>query len=319
MNRLARTRFMDFNRFALLTGLILTFILPGSKALASSDLPPKAHKALYQAQQALTRNQPEQAAKILTDFLDKNPDDPPALVYLVLGNAYHQTGRSEQAWQAFSRGHELDPADQSLLLNQAITAYETRRYALAADLFARMHGLTGDPKFLYQSAAIHVQADQYPQAEEALHRLIETAEQPLEAWYDLLVHVSLKTGNTSRAEKALDQLVSRRPDRVDYWKTLAQLRLNRRDYRGGAAALEVAYRLEPPGASNWRSLADIYFYLNAPLLAAAALKHGYGDRPQPDIGDLLARGLRPGRADRPGPEPPEPGPGLPETDSGAVF
>jgi tetratricopeptide (TPR) repeat protein len=66
-----------------------------------------------------------------------------------------------------------------------------------------------------------------------------------------------------------------KPMKADYWRLLAQLRLNEDDYGGGAGALDIAYHIDSPKRKGWEDLSDLYTYLNAPIRSARSLERAY--------------------------------------------
>jgi len=228
---------------------VLAFILSLlmlSSALAER-LEPALQRAVYEAQQAMNeKGDYPLAREVIQDYLDSHPDRPHHLAFYVLGLAWQKEGRLEEAARAYGQALALAPDYYPACLNLAATLYQLDRPGEAARLWERAYYLADPPdgRLLYQAAVAYSQA-------EAL----------------------------DRAEDILIRLLSQSPDKADHWLLLGQVRLGQENYLAAATALEVAYALEEPKQAGWKSLADIYFFLGAPLKGVRTLAKAYGPAP----------------------------------------
>jgi len=275
---------------AVLGPLLLGILLfAGGVRAEEPSLPVETAKALSQAQAAMELKRYAQARAVLDAYLKQHPQDAPAQAYLLLGNAYFREGREEDAWQAYRRGRDLAPEDPSLTRNLAIAAYATERFREAGALFEQVYTEDRKPANLYQSSAAYAKAGEPKKAAAVLDRLLALPGPPEESWLRLALYLSLQTKDAARAEGMLERLLEAEPGRAAYWKMLGRARLDRGDYRGAVEALEIAYDLAGADASELTALADLYLYVNAPLLAAETLKRAYGTTVSPPGCDRLAR------------------------------
>jgi tetratricopeptide (TPR) repeat protein len=68
------------------------------------------------------------------------------------------------------------------------------------------------------------------------------------------------------------------PTREEYWDYLYQIRMSKEDYLGGTSALEIQYHIkDPENKDSWRTLTELYTYLNVPLRAAEDLPKSFED------------------------------------------
>lgn len=237
----------------------------------------EAQKALFECQEAMKVEDYEGGRQWLLDYLATEPEDVPAVLYLMLGGTYYQQEMMKEAREAFKQGYEVEPTDMSLLLNYALTTMELEMYLEAAPLFEQVFAgrEDRDSRFLYQAAIAYYQGEDLVQAKRVLKQLIELPEEPQPVWYELLIQLCMEREEMEEAEMYVKQFLAIQPLRSDYWQLLAQLRLDKEDYKGGAAALEIAYSIKSPKRRNWEDLAEMYAYLAAPIRSAQTLVQGY--------------------------------------------
>ncbi len=271
-------------------GIILAFVLavlnPADAPAGRGGMEPELARALYSAQQAMTEDKDYAgAARIVEDYLAAHPRRPHHLAYHLLGLARHQEGDYNRAEAAYRRALELKPDFRPSLLNLAAAVHQLGRPGEAARLWERAYRLKGrdgeepEARILYYAGAAYYEAKEYGRAARVLSTLVSGAKNPPRAWLELLVNTLIELKAYDRAETVLTELVDRFPERAGAWRLLAQVRLQKKSFQAAAAALEIAYRLEPPRKSDLKTLADIYFYLKAPLKGALTLERAYGPRP----------------------------------------
>jgi predicted Zn-dependent protease len=146
-----------------------------------------------------------------------------------------------------------------------------------------------DYGLLYEAAVFRLAAGQ---AAKALPLLQELARRPApqKAWLTALVRAYLETKQPGQARQVLDRLLAGWPGDAALWRLAASLATRRGDYAAAAAALAVAYRLEPPGPTGWRRLGQLYHAAGAPLAAAPFYLKAMAPKPTaPKDLDLLAQ------------------------------
>ena len=233
----------------LVTPAVMVFclsLLVLSSALAER-LEPDLHRAVYEAQQAMEEKADYALAReVIQGYLDSHPDRPHHLAFHALGLAWQAEGGLAEAARAYGQALELAPEYYPSCLNLAGVLYQLDRPGEAARLWERACYLTDlpDGRLLYQAAVAYGQAEEF-----------------------------------DRAEDLLTRLLSQSPDKADHWLLLGQVRLAQENYLVATTALEVAYALEEPKRAGWKSLADIYFFLGAPLKGVRTLAKAYGPAP----------------------------------------
>ncbi len=296
---------------AILTTLLVAVLLAGSyagvKPAEAGEKPrrlsPATRKALVKAQEGLKKEQYPQARQVLASYLKDHAEQAPADIYWLLGNTYFLEDRLDKACTAYQKGLDRYPDNASLLQNYAIASYLNQDFKAAGDYFVQAYEkITENPdiKLLYKAGSAYYNAKNFEKARQTLERLLGTAEAVAPEWRKLLVYTHVSLENWDAAEKALDPLMRREPESAANWKLLSNLHMKRDSYRKAASALRIAYAIDAPEPSAWSHLADIYFYLNAPLKASQCIVKGYGSDLSPAQYDKLARAysrtLRYGRA-----------------------
>ena len=268
-----------------------------------------AQKALHQAYKALEKGQFAQVVTDLEAYLqDAAAQEEPIPVdaFLMLGNAHHNLDAVRSAATVFARGVEMYPEDAPLRLNLAITRYEVGDVAKGAKDFRdafRLYRAAGEikPELLYHAAVCHYQAEQLKAARKDMQEFWALKPTPVKnAWTGFWVQLLCALEDWSAAEKAIAlHLATNRGD-ADFWKLLGQVRASANRYAKAATAFEVAHSLKPLSSNELRMLADIYFYLDAPLSGIPFLLEATGGNPSAkdhdELAQAYARALRPDEA-----------------------
>ncbi|MFP4531321.1 MAG: tetratricopeptide repeat protein [Desulfobacterales bacterium] len=255
-------------------------------------LSPATRSALVKSQEALNQEQYKKAREILKSYLKDHTEEAPADVYWLLGNTWFLEDKPDQACEAYRKGLARFPENASLHQNYAIASYLNQDFQEAGDYFVKAFELEtekADLSLLFKGGSAYYNAQAYDKAKQTLNRLMAEAETVKPEWRKLLVytHVSLKDWDA--AESAMTPLLEETPENSDFWKLLAKIHLNRNNYKDAATALNVAYEIKSPEATSWGDLADMYFYINAPLKAGKCLAKGHGEDLTPEHYDRLAR------------------------------
>jgi len=258
--------------------IVSLFSSATAAATKITDLPKESIKALYLGQQALQEENYDEAIKVLTEYMAQAKEPIPLPAYQMLGHAYYQKQDPENACKAFEAAHNAFPQNPEMLQNYAILTYETGRFVAAARLFEKLYALKGksEKKILYQAAGMYFQAEKLQEAKRVLNELLTSEGEPNPKWYEDMIALCVDLEQWNDAEKWAKEFLERQPERSEYWRLLAQMRLDREEYKPAASALEIAYRLDNPKKSEWLELADLYLYLNAPLMAIRCMEAGYG-------------------------------------------
>lgn len=243
-------------------------------------MPDFAVQALCAAQEAMEHDDAARAVAILEKCIARHEEHPVAEVLLALGNAHWTLGEVDKARIAFEKGYETAPDNALLCRNYALTLSESERHAEASRLFEKAYSLDGtEHVLLYHAAAEAFRADNATRCRDLLRALFAVVPAVEPAWAELMAHACLRIPALAEAESVLDATLSRHPDQTRLWRLLGHVRLMRDNTAGAAAALEIACRIGPASPSDWSTLADIYFSLDAPLEAVRCLlRHDDADR-----------------------------------------
>ena len=97
------------------------------------------------------------------------------------------------------------------------------------------------------------------------------------------------TGQPQAANIPLKMILNQYPRDEKIWRLAAWTAIEQKDYGKAAAALEVAFRLEPPASGGWKQLGNLYRLADVPKKAAEAYVSAFGKTPTPGDLDLLAQ------------------------------
>jgi len=193
----------------------------------------------------------------------------------MLANTWIAEDNLEEARKVFKEGWDRFPEDQSMMLNYAITTYNTGHFAEAAPLFEKIYASQAekDSRYLQQAAAAYYQIDKLQEAKRVLKQMFALPEKPKPDWYQMIIQICMGLDQMDEAQSYVLRYLKEDPLKADYWILYAQMRLDKEDYKGGASALEISYNVKnPEKLSRWTDLAELYNYLNAPLKAAKSLE-----------------------------------------------
>ena len=272
--------------------IVASLILLAAPPAMPQAVPRDVYQVLVRSQRAMDAHNYKRAEEILQRFLKregKGGGHP--LVYYYLGTCLHAEGHIRRAYDIFKTGNEAVPDSFPLVLNQAVTAFELKRYPEAARLFQKAFRLSDppDPGLLYSSAAAAFEAMDYGMAVRVFRVLVREHPGAVKPdWLPVYVQACTKTGCVQEAIEYLEEFVQRIPGKPLPWKLLAQARLLERQYLEAGAALETAYDLDSPGPGDWERLADIYLSGNARLEAARCLEKAWLPDPSAKQCDRLA-------------------------------
>ena len=243
-----------------------------------NDLPKESIKALYLSQQAIQAENYDEAIGLLTEYMASATEEVPVPAFQMLGHAYYGKDDVENARKTFARGHEAFPESADILLNLAVLTYELGdREKETARLFEKLYRLTGqtDPKYLYQAASLYFYSRELREAKRVLDQLLSSKHKAELKWYDDMIAICVELNQMGEAEKWAKETLAREPGQARYWRLLAQMRLDREEYKAAASALEIAHRLEGAKKGDWLELSELYLYLNAPLMAIRCMEFAY--------------------------------------------
>lgn len=252
---------------------------------------PSLHRALYSAQQLIDAKKLRQAAKELAAYAKDHPDQDHYLLPFTRGVLAFQLKQRGQAGKLFTRATQLNPCYAPAWRNLAVLLFEQGNSAQAAEYMLKAYGLTKPPdqNIKYEAAALYLAANMPASALPLLNDLAKQPK-PKKTWLKALVQTYLLLKQGPKAEPVLKRLLAIEPNDATLWRLLAVVGQERSDSASAAAALSIAYGLEPPKkVDGWRRLAELYIAAGAPAQAAVYYERAFGPRPSPKDLDLLAR------------------------------
>lgn len=234
------------------------------------------HQALFNAQGLMAKKDNAAAAKELADFAASRSRGHHQLSFL-RGVLAYQANDTQTAAKHFTQAIKLYPCFMSALRNLALVRYEQGQPGQAAGLAYRAYQLSKplQPAYLYEAAAFTLAADQPAKALPWLQQLAAMP-QPKRQWLTALLQAHLRLKQLPQARAVLQRLLTAYPGHARFWRLAASLATRQNKFARAAAALEVAYRLEPPSPSGWRQLGHIYQAAGVPLMAARCLEKAWG-------------------------------------------
>lgn len=252
---------------------LLTLLLAAAPALAAPAEPctatePRlnrsAHQALFEAQKLMDGHKDAEAAKRLAAYAKDHPEGHPQ-VWFLRGVLAYQAKKRDEAGVYFAKAMEAWPCFQAAVRNLGVVRFEQGKPAEAAGLAFRAYQLSKpkDYNLLYEAAVFRLSAKQAAQALPWLEELAARP-QPKKAWLTAQLRAYLDLQRRREAAQVLQRLLARWPEDATLWRMGASLASLNKDYAGAAAALAVAYRLQPPQAAGWQQLAELYRAAGAP-------------------------------------------------------
>ena len=103
------------------------------------------------------------------------------------------------------------------------------------------------------------------------------------------IEALVRTGQPQAANVPLKTLLNQYPQDEKIWRLAAWTAIEQKNYGKAAAALEVAFRLEPPKSGDWKRLGNLYRLAGVPRKAGEAYIRAFGKTPTPGDLDLLAQ------------------------------
>jgi Tfp pilus assembly protein PilF len=251
----------------------------------------EAHAALVEAQRRYETNPDDLAAarQPLIAYLAAPPEDAltPETLYMMLGTFWYTDDKNEkhieEANKVFKVGHEAFPEDESFLFNYAVTTHDLERFGESAPLFEKYYALMAekDIKFLEIAAQTYYMIENFKDAKRLYLKLIGMTETPKDAWLLQTIGICQAMEDPKEEKKYIRLALDYFPMEKKYWRYLANRLLAEDQFKAGAAALEIATRVEAPeDGSEWRGLIELYNYIGLFLRTAENTKAGL---------DLLAK------------------------------
>ena len=152
---------------------------------------------------------------------------------------------------------------------------EAEDFAKAAPMWEKTYEIVmkKDLKYLKNAAGCYYQAQKMEEAKRVYKRLIKLSEKPDKDLYNAIILIAQEQGKMEEAEGYVMEALDLFPTEGKYWKLLGNFRLDKEDYPGAGAALEIDSDIEPPNTlKEGKFLVDMYRALNVPRRVAGRME-----------------------------------------------
>lgn len=281
------------------TIVVLTLLMLTISVEVHARMSPEARHSLQGAQQYIDAGDYPKAAQVMQEYVRTAEGDIPEDAYLMLGAALYRAGNLQEAVKWYVEGAAKVPDGEMLAFNAAVACHELGRYREAGGYYERAFSLGKKPDLnrLYTAGIAYYAAEDFTNAARVMRLLLARAESPKPEWLQMTIHALVAAKQPAAAEEMVLRYLALKPEEASYWELLAKLYLEREHYTNAGAALEVAYRLRAPSQQELENLASIYTYVNAPLMALAALQRAYSEPSSEQLVRIARLAASAGRTD----------------------
>lgn len=253
-------------------------------------------------------------------YVKTDPKNP--LLWLSLGDLYHQLSRFDDAISCYERSltespnlhaarsriaavmisqHRFEAAedqlrqllndsgkDPALLHNLGISLFYQERWQDAHDCFAEAEaaGLRAPTNYAYASRALH-HLGKMPEAIDACRKWIETQTTPQSKGY--LALLEMDEGNMAVAHELALEALSQAPDQTEAAIVVGNAAVERQEMAPAAARFNGVLRQEPDNGRAWLGIGLVHLYEEKHDLAIEALEKASRLMPR-NSGTIVALG-----------------------------
>lgn len=271
-----------------LAGFIIFACCVGASAVRADEtgdiqwktIPEKTKIALYEAQQAMMKNDFQRAIDILVGFQKKRPEQNHALVDFNIGTAYGLLGNSDKAIEHLEKAATLDSSYSATWLNLGKLYYQKQLFVKAGAALEKAHGLSvrKDPEVLFMAVASYYQASDFQKTLELGKELLFTYNWEKNNLVEILASAAISSGNLQEATALIRTLTERDPSNQTYWKLAAQAYFKNQQYKDATIAYEIFGYLGNLSREELFVMGDLFTMIGLPQRAAqyyeAALRDG---------------------------------------------
>lgn len=268
--------------FSMVIGLIGA---AGAKADESGDIqwntvPEKTKIALYEAQQAMAKNDFAGAIELLLKFQKKRPECNHFLVEFNIGTAHGFLGQSDKAIEHLEKALSLEKNYAPLWMNLGKLYYQQKEYEKAGAALEQGFLLSPkkDPDVLFMAMAAFYQANNLSKTIELGRELLFTYQWEKHDIVGILASAYIADGNLPEAIGMIKKLTARVPDNDSYWKLIAQAYFKNQQFRDATIAYEIYGYLKDLSRDELMIMGDLFTMIGVPQRAAQyyeeALKNG---------------------------------------------
>lgn len=262
---------------SLLLFLALTFLLTGlisRPAWADSKapkMPLAVQKVVYEAQQAMEKEDYLKAEQCLRQYFKKHPQKPHYLVQFTMGNVLILMGKDKEALSYYKTSADLYPKYAPAWQNMGKIYFDMKQYEKAGDCLLKTYELVEkkEPSALYNVAVCYLMAGKAKKALPHLEYLTSDREgSPKIEWVEAMLKACMDLQLKEKAFKIIHRLLEIDGDNPRWWKILGQYYLQQDDYKKALAALTARSYLAPIKREEIMLLGDLNNAIGVPVKAA---------------------------------------------------
>lgn len=242
------------------------------EAIESGDgLSARGKKALFRARGKQDDGDFEEAASIMSEWLNGNPERAHPLLLFNLALSHFALEQDRLAYEDLTKAVELEPRYGRGWLRLGEAAYELGKYTEAGEAFWKAYDLTPEhtPEILYYAGVSLLMGKEPGRALEALEKLLDEHRDGADLdWYQAMISAGVEAERPGIVGPLVDQLLDDNSSESRAWELSYQFAVGREDYRAAAVSLTVAGYLRPLSHDEVVQLGDLYAMISVPVQAA---------------------------------------------------
>jgi len=270
--------------------LAVSGVLFGVNASAADcSAPPKKvegmseaiYKGVQEANEAMSKNQMNEAIKKLQDLAEKGSDYEKALVNYNLGTAYSSKNDYTTATKAFAKAlsynalpqQQTEQLEYTLGQLQIFSNQQEEGIKTLQSYIATSCSTVPPEAYIFLANAL-AERKRYKEALPAIEQAIAKAKEPKESWLQMKLSISYELKDYTSCAQTLVQLIGMLPDKPEYWRQLSSMFLEMKQDTNALAVLALAERqgfVEKP--NEIKNLYSVYMMLDLPFKAGMVLQN----------------------------------------------
>ena len=266
-------------------------LFPAWAETKAPELTYKIQKVVYEAQQAMEKEEYLKAEQCLWKYFKKHPQKPHYLVQFTMGNVLTLMGKEKKALSYYETAADLYPEYAPTWQNMGKIYFDMKQYEKGGDCLLKTYELVEkkEPSLLYNVAVCYLIAGKAKKALPHLERLISGEKGPPKTeWLEALLKVYMDLKLKEKAFAVVRRLIDENRDNPRWWKILAQLHLQQNDYKKALAALTIHSYLTPLNREAIILLGDLSNAVGVPVKAAGYYEKALGLQADPSDYEKLA-------------------------------
>ncbi len=251
----------------------------------------KARIALVSAQEYMGENKNSEAKDILSQFIQKYPDQNHAYITFTLANLLLAENLLTKALGFYQKTIDMCPLYAPAWQNMGKTYFDLQKFNQAAFAMEKVFELTGRQEYqlLFHAAVAHF-SDKNPGKALAHMQFLTSGRAgiPKPNWVKFMVNLSIEQNQAPKAIQVIENLLGQKNPDPYLFKLAATLYLYMNKYRDAAQVLSVYSLLTPLSIAEQTLLADLYRNLGVPFKAAGLYEKIIKQKPERKIYKRLA-------------------------------